>query len=667
MPTSDIKDSRAVIIGTCGHIDHGKTSLVRALTGVDTDALAEEKERGLSIDLGFAWMELGDGAMSAAIVDVPGHDRFIRNMLAGATGIDIALLCIAADDGIMPQTIEHLDIINLLGVSRGVVVITKSDVASDERIREVASDVAKLLSKTLLEGAPVVNVSTHTGDGIDELRLVIEALVSETVKAEAKSLKRRGSDPLRLPVDRSFSIKGFGTVVTGTVFSGTLTDGDEVILYPSAKRVRVRGIESHHEKTSRISVGARAAVNLSAVSKGELKRGDLLLSPSLSSYRGSLSFDCSLQSLKSNSHKLKSGRSLKLYHMTSEASASVRLSGTISLNAGERGYGRVYLKSPLFVLRGDRFILRDPSINSTVGGGRVLLPYPAGDRQSLLKSSVVDFKALGLSEDGAQENLGLLLNVLILNGRIMRLNTISLMLNVRCAELKEYLKGKEAEHTMLGEDVMSRAMLKSAEDAVVDTLRRYHEESPAELGVKESALLAKMVAGETLKASVKAQLPTLMKDGLLDRLTDSSGSGDAERLTRSGAVYLLPGHEPASSGEDKVIEDAVMGLFGDACLALKVGEIVKDVSADAGEIKRVLRNMVERESIVRLKEGLYMSGASVSAAMEKLTAYLKDKDGIKASDFRDILGCGRKLAIEILEYFDGVKITLRSGDVRTLR
>ncbi|MCK4846685.1 MAG: selenocysteine-specific translation elongation factor [Deltaproteobacteria bacterium] len=671
MATVESKNKRAVVLGTCGHIDHGKTSLVRALTGVDTDSLAEEKKRGVSIDLGFAWMELGGEVGHVAVVDVPGHDRFIRNMLAGATGIDIALLCVAADDGVMPQTIEHLDIINLLGITKGIVVVTKSDLVAKERVAEVGREVSGLLLGTSLEGASVIGVSTHNGEGtegVDELRSLIKDAVAERLSAEAKTLThaRADANAFRLPIDRSFSVKGFGTVVTGTIFSGSVKEGDEVLSYPSGKSFRVRGIESHHDKVEMVSMGSRAAINLSGLDKGELKRGEMLTSPSFDSFKGSLSFDCAFESLKSNKDKLKSGRSLKLYHMTSEVLVSnVRLSGVTSLAGGERGYGRIYLKSPLLVMRGDRFILRDPSVNRTIAGGRVLLPYIAGDRASALKLSEVDFKALALSntKTDIKDSIERLLDVLLLKRRIIKLKIVAFVLNISISELEEYLVGEGASYTLINEYVAARSMLKEAELRVIDTLKRYHKENPAELGLTESALLAKILEGSSLDKTVSRHLPILLREGLLKRLVDSKASS----IERSSATYLISGHKPASVGADKVLEDSILKLFGEGALALKLDDIIKENLASVVELKRVLRNMTERATVVRIKEGLYMSAGGVIDAKEKLVDYLGRNERIKAADFRDLLGCGRKLAIEILEYFDSVRVTLRSGDLRSLR
>ncbi|MEK7313065.1 MAG: selenocysteine-specific translation elongation factor, partial [Deltaproteobacteria bacterium] len=354
-----------VIFGTAGHIDHGKTSLVKSLTHMETDTLKEEKARGLSIDLGFAFIDLSF-AGRAAVVDVPGHDRFIKNMLAGVTGIDCAIFCVAADDGVMPQTIEHFEIVHLLGVKKAIFVITKKDLASRERRALVRRDIETLIEKSPLKGSVIIEASVVTGEGIDELKKEMCRVSSLTKRAGNKGIAR-------LPVDRSFIVKGFGTVVTGTICGGSFKNFEEVFLYPSGIKARVRGIESHHNKVERVGRGERAAINLQGVSFDAVKRGDMILGACYPPQ--SLVFDCRVESLASMPYVLTGRRRLKLYHFTSEVEAFVIPHARRGIGAGETAFARVRLKKALVILKGDRFVLRDSSIGKTIAGGEVLLPY----------------------------------------------------------------------------------------------------------------------------------------------------------------------------------------------------------------------------------------------------------------------------------------------------
>ena len=362
-----------IVIGTAGHIDHGKTSLIKMLTSIDTDRLKEEKTRGLSIDLGFAYLDLpssngSDEGLRVGIVDVPGHEKFVKNMLSGITGIDIVLFVVAADDSIMPQTREHLDIVNLLGVDKGIFVITKSDVVTSDRLEEVREDIVSALKGTTLSGSEILNVSSLTGDGFDELRNSIAELCIKCKQEENKKI-------FRLPVDRSFTVKGFGTVVTGTVCSGSVKVGSEVSIFPiSSKPYRVRGLQSHGVEVKDLSKGTRGAVNLSSINVTDIKRGDVLLEKDYYDLCSKVyRVDCKLTMLDT-AKDLKDGAELKLYHYSKEVVTKIRTISKV-IKKGSTSYGRLYLREPLAMLRGDRFILRDTSENRTVGGGVVVLPH----------------------------------------------------------------------------------------------------------------------------------------------------------------------------------------------------------------------------------------------------------------------------------------------------
>lgn len=618
----------SVIFGTAGHIDHGKTSLVKALTGMETDTLKEEKERGLSIDLGFAFIDLpGEGR--AAVVDVPGHDRFIKNMLAGVTGMDCAIFCVAADDGVMPQTIEHFEIVHLLGVKKAIFVITKKDLASIERRATVRRDIESLIEKSPLKGSVVIEASVVTGEGMDD--------VKNAMCRVSSLIKRTGTKGIaRFPVDRSFIAKGFGAVVTGTICGGSFKNGDEVFLYPSRTKARVRGIESHHAKVERVGRGERAAINLQGVSFDAVKRGDMILAGCPPE---SIVFDCRVESLASMPYVLTGRRRLKLYHFTNEVEAFVIPHAGQGIAAGETAFARARIRKALVILKGDRFVLRDPSIGKTIAGGEVLLPYYPGMRP--LKPELI-------ATDSLQGCIGALIDA---GGGCMLKENIAAALNMSVGEFEAVLSDASASGVFLkaGDYVFKKSFFDELRDLIVKEISEHHKQRPEERGIDIGAAFSKLGRpGEELK------------DFVLDALLKANIIG------RDGPIIFMSSHRPCLSSADKPIEDALLRMFEKDFAAIGKGEIEK-LGFGKDSIERVLKSLVQRKAVVKLGQGVYLSHASVIEARQRLGDLLKEKDYIKASEFRDALGCGRKLAIELLEYFDKERITLRQGDLRRLR
>ena len=637
----------SAVIGTAGHIDHGKTSLVKALTGIDADRLAEEKRRGVTIDIGFAHLDFTGprGPVRAAIVDVPGHERFIRNMLAGTTGVDMALFVVAADDGVMPQTREHLDILHLLGVKRGIFVITKSDLAAPSRLSEVKSEISALIKGTSLAGSPVVTASAATGSGIEELkRLIVDTLVRD---------ERGFGGYLRLPVDRSFAVKGFGTVVTGTIASGQVEKGSEVLCYPGGQAVKVRGIQSLYIERDSVSSGERAALNISGVGHRDISRGVVLVSPELKPFiesaggSGPWHVDCFFEFLSGSPVRTRSV--LKVHHLTDESLATVRFFGTKEASGGVRVAGRLTLKKPLLMMRGDRFILRDPSLNLTIGGGVVRLPYlskglmprPGGVKESVWKE-----------DDGAEE----LLLALMDGNTGCEASGARLMLNLSKDEFIKTVSGSKKVGA-IGGYVVDLEKAAEIRRAVLDAVSAFHSTNPTEAGIKEDALY-RAVAGGAKKRTFKVVSP-LLKEIVEAMLSDKALKRDSGRL----AFYS---HRTVSSGADRLIEEAILKLFAEGFSAPTADEI-RALPFRKADLDRMTAYLQRQGVIVRIKEGTFMSKTALEAARVRLAERIKAAGGIKASEFRDILGCGRKLAIEVLEHFDRERVTLRKGDIRVLR
>ncbi len=633
----------SVVIGTAGHIDHGKTSLVRALTGIDTDRLKEEKRRGVSIDLGFAWMDLGQGRR-AALVDVPGHERFIKNMLAGTTGIDFVLFAVAADDGVMPQTREHLDIVRLLGVPDGIFALTKSDLVGMERLSEVRSEIAALLKGTRLEGAPVIPVSSPTGTGMDELKA---SLIERSVRPG----RVRSDGFFRLPIDRSFTVKGHGAVVTGTIASGSVKKGDELICYPGGQRVKARGIESLFQSREAVSAGQRAALNLSGVSHLDLRRGDVLVSTALEPFVLSASkkthiVDCAFELLPvapgERPRKI-SRAALKVHHLTGETLGIVRLFGE---EDNGRAFGRLVLKGPLLMMRGDRFILRDPAINSTIGGGVVLVHHLS--RELMPRSGKVRFA----DGEGAGNIVLKLLPATALGCSVF---SLSLMLNMPAVLLMEGL-AEDERFVLFGEFMVSRQRLSQAKEMAVELLRGFHNKNHMEGGAKDDFLLQGLRRFASGVEAGKA-------DDLLRAALDSFA--DEGVLKKVSGLWALPGHRAASGSAESKVETALRDIFAAFQPDL---EAFARLPFRKAEVDRVLAYLQRGGAIVKLRKGSYISNDALKSARERLLEHLKAKGGIRASEFRDLIGTGRKFAIEILEYFDKERLTIRGqDDVRKLR
>lgn len=712
-----------VIIGTAGHIDHGKTCLIKALTGMDTDRLKEEKERGISIDLGFAYFDLPDG-IRCGVVDVPGHERFIKNMLAGATGIDLVLFVVAADDGIMPQTREHLEIMHLLRVKRGIFIITKTDLVGKDRVDEATGMIKRLIIDTCLAGSPIIPVSSLTGEGMEELK--------KAIAAEVKKITPRPEGGFfRLPIDRSFSIKGFGTVVTGTVVSGRVKKGEEVLILPGKIKARVRGIQSHYQAIDEATIGQRIAINLAGVSHSSIERGDVLTSLDL--IEGVTQALVSFEFLTSMERSLKNRARLKLHHLTNETIATVvftdmkpphpalsprwvggrgpqegflspdasgeriKVRGYFQMDevkAGEGVYGYIRLSQPLVMMRGDRFILRDPSVNKTLGGGRVLLPMDSpfiqhsaltpeayqvleGDNLSLILVNLLSaIDAFGLDVQAIRVGLNLPPHAFGMEASSPRCPDASGVGEGRKGKDLTYLPGetklvpvelapysirggKQGEVVVFGDYAVLKARVEEGKGKIIQALTAYHRERPGEMGVEDGYL----------HKAVGLKMPGPILQGILNGLIKEG------RVARSGNLFHLSSHRPVVTGVDKEIEDGVIALFArrgfaslkreDILQALPLGTDLKSVPK--GDMERVFDGLVKRGILVKVTEDGFLSSETLEKARAQLVNLVRKKGKVKASEFRDSLGCGRKLAIEILDYFDKERFTLRQGDFRTIR
>jgi selenocysteine-specific elongation factor len=619
-------EMKNIIIGTAGHIDHGKTALVRALTGIDTDRLKEEKQRGISIDLGFAHLQLSD-SVRLGLVDVPGHERFIKNMLAGVSGIDAVLFVIASDESIKPQTREHFDICMLLGIQKGIVVLTKADLAQGDLLELARLEAAEFVQGSFLEGAPMVAVSAATGAGLDELRAELAKIASGVEEKDA-------SQYFRLPIDRAFAMRGFGAVVTGTLVSGTVRVDQEIELHPSRKRVRVRGIQVHGVDVREAGAGQRTALNLAGVDASELARGMVLAEAGR--FHTTSQIDCALDLLAS-AKPLKHRAPVHFHAGTSEVEAEVRRIGrTDAITPGARAYVRLVLSSPLLLLPGDRFIVRMFSPVITIAGGVVLdiaAPRRANpDRLRILENAPLPERIAMLTRES---RYGLGMPELV--ARIGLLES-----EIRKAAAAASLTVVESPHFWLLEPEWVAGKL----DALHEHLKQFHRQNPLLAGASKEELRSKYLPGAA---------PWLM-DALLGRSKTLVSAGETVRLS-SHRVALKEDEEQAASK----IENAFRA-GGLATPALQ--EVLAKSGVEAARARTLLQLLLRDKRLVRVSDELVFH----ASAMLGLRTLLASKKGVHFAvpEFKDWTGISRKYAIPLLEYLDRERVTRREGEGRVV-
>ncbi len=614
-----------IIIGTAGHIDHGKTALVRALTGVDTDRLKEEKQRGISIDLGFAHLQLSP-AVRLGFVDVPGHERFIKNMLAGVSGIDAVLLVIASDESIKPQTREHFDICMLLGIRTGIVVLTKADLAQGDLLELARLEAAEFVEGSFLENAPMVAVSAVTGAGLEELR-------AELAKLAAGVPEKDSSKYFRLPIDRAFAMRGFGAVVTGTLVSGLVRLDQEVELHPARRRVRVRGIQVHGADVQEARAGQRTALNLAGVDVSELARGMALAEAGR--FHVTRVIDCAFDLLPS-AKPLKHRAPVHFHAGTSEVEAEVRrVQKTEPIAPGSREYVRFVLKEPLLILPGDRFIVRMFSPVITIGGGVVLDIDPPrranADRLRILESAPLPERIALLARE-SRYGVGL-------PELVARTGLVEAEVRAAAGAAVSLTPLESPQFWLLDSEWVAKTL-----ESLHEHLKQFHRQNPLLAGVSKEELRSKFLPGA----------PPWLMDALLARSKTLAAEGETIRLS-SHKVALKQDEEQAAAK----IEDA----FRSAGLATPaVNEVLAKSGVDAARARTILQLLLRDKRLVRITNELVFH----ATAMQALRTLLAAKKGVQFAvpEFKDWTGISRKYAIPLLEYLDRVHITKRQGDGR---
>jgi selenocysteine-specific elongation factor len=632
---------KQVVMGTAGHIDHGKTQLIKTLTGIDTDRLKEEKERGITIDLGFAHLTCQDGT-EVGVIDVPGHERFVRNMLAGVGGIDLVMLVIAADEGVMPQTREHLAICHLLHVKDGLVALTKTDLVDEDWLELVREDTREFLKGTFLEGKPIVAVSAKTGAGIDELRRVVQTLVA---RVPPKQLEGK----FRLPIDRVFTMRGFGTVVTGTLFSGAIRVEDRVEIYPKGIAVRVRGLQVHNENVPEAVAGQRTAINLQGIEKVELERGDVLGRPG--EFVPTFMLDAVLQHLPDAPRPLRHRARLRLHLGTSEIMGRVILLDRDELAAGEEAYVQFRLEKPAIVLPRDRFVIRSYSPVQTIGGGMLLDVQPAKHRRG--QAGLASHFQL-LAERGPEEIFAHHLKQATHQG--LRLSEFLPRTELAESRLRQIAAALQRAGRIRAVNAeMGWYLHANAFDTLTRELRSHLETFHRQNPLKPNLSI------EELRARVR---------GLGERVCLLA----LEQLRHQGEVMVerdrvrLATHQVAlDDTRERLLNELEAEFLAAGFQPPRVEEVFGKLKMGKGHDKELLQVLVDQGRAVRLKDNVIFHRSNLEKVESLLVQYLRNHREITPIEFKDLLGVSRKYAIPLLEYFDSQKITMRVGDKRILR
>lgn len=632
-----------IIVGTAGHIDHGKTALVKALTGVDADRFPEEKKRGITIDIGFAELDLGD--LRIGFVDVPGHEKFVKNMLAGASGIDLVLLIIAADEGVMPQTREHFEICRLLETKTGLIVLTKKDLIDEELLELVKIETAELVENSFLENAPVIAVSAKSGDGIEELKTELKNLAEKTPERKHEIISR-------LPIDRSFTVKGFGAVVTGTLATGEIAEGTEMQLLPSEKEVRVRGVQTYGNSVKTAKAGQRTAVNLGGIDHAAVVRGMVLTEKEI--LRSVQIFDAEIEVLKTAKKSLKSRQRVRVHIGTIEALARLQiLNDKNEIAAGEKDFAQIRLEIPIVCVPNERFIIRQYSPQMTVAGGKVLDNSAAKHRRKDIEQSRKYLHNL-LEADKARQ-VKLYLETANEHGLTFR------DLQARTAFRKEILQ------TAIGENLEKKAVVEAESFYLARTpfenlktktlseIESFHKKEP----------LAKGILRETLREKIFAHLPTEIFRAVLKSLETEKKIVPEKDFVRAAS------HNLELSNDEKILREKLSQIFQTAKLEVPkledvLADAIKTTKADKNHARKIFQLLLNSGEIVKVTDEFYFSRTAINNLISQMRGFAdKTTDRlIDVAAFKDLAGISRKYAIPLLEYFDREKITHRAGDKR---
>jgi selenocysteine-specific elongation factor len=630
------------VLGTAGHVDHGKTALIKVLTGVDTDRLKEEKERGITIELGFASLALPSG-QTLGIVDVPGHEKFIKNMVSGAAGIDLVMMVIAADEGIMPQTKEHLHICSLLGISKGIVALTKTDLVEKEWLELVQSEIIEFLRGTFLEGAPIIPVSAFRQEGFPDLIKAIDVTVSK--------ISEKADDGIfRLPADRIFTMKGFGTVVTGTLVSEHIKTGEEIEILPEGITARIRGIQVHNQPVEEAWAGQRTAINLQGVEKSIIERGNVLVRPK--TVWPSQRLDVFVESLTSNSKNLKNRALVRLHTGTSEIIARIALLDKDELAPGQKAFAQLILANKDVVVAGDRFVLRSYSPMTTIGGGQVIDPLPLKHKRHNEKI-IADLNIL--QSGSLPEKISVITERTGFSG--INLHGLNFRLGVNAKKIRETLDSLfstkkaillESEDTT----VISAYFYNHLEELIGKNLDAYHKKNPLQEGISKEQLK------ETLGRTISTKLFNLALRNLVKKEAIVSDKNNV-RLAR---------HQVQLAGNLDSLRHNITRIYKEAELTPpSLTDVINDFKDQKVNAQSIIKLMLKDGDLIKINEELCFASGSLNKLRDDYKAMLVKDGKATPATFKDLTGLSRKYIIPLMEYFDVNKLTVRVGDHRILR
>ncbi|MGN9164655.1 selenocysteine-specific translation elongation factor [Tissierellaceae bacterium HCP3S3_D8] len=631
-----------IIVGTAGHIDHGKTSLIRALTGRNTDRLEEEKKRGISIELGFTYFDLPSG-QRAGIIDVPGHEKFVKNMLAGVIGIDIVILIVAADEGIMPQTLEHLAILDLLGIKKGFIAMTKIDMVDEDWMDLVEEEIREEVRGTFLEDSPIIRASSVTKQGLEDVINLLEEYTEEMEDINSDELPR-------LPVDRAFTISGFGTIVTGTLLSGKLNIGDEVQIYPSQNTARIRSIQVHDRDSDMAYAGQRVAVNLAGVKKEDVDRGHVIAP--IGSMEGTMMLDAKVRLLKSFDKAIKNRTRVRLYIGTKEVLCRMVLLDREELKPGEEAFVQLRLEEEVVAKMKDRFIIRFYSPMFTIGGGEVLDSNPKKKKRYDEKT----LKELEIKDKGSSKDI--IERIIESKSRDFPsirdiMSYTSLSEEGLMEEIRELATDKRVVLFSLTKDiyVIHNSYYDYLRDSIMKELEDYHRKYPLRSGIAKEEIRSKFLK------NVKPRVGEIFIEGLVKE----------GHLERDNENLKLSGFEISYDEEQSSIKTNILKILGEiSALPPKRDELCEMLKVQQEIFNEVFNSLVNTGEIIKLNEELFIGKEYYNRALEKLREYILKNGSVSVAEYRDLLNINRKLSLALLEYFDQNKITKREIDKRVL-
>ena len=630
--------TKRIVIGTAGHIDHGKTTLIKALTGIDCDRLKEEKERGITTELGFAHYKFGEDLL-VGIVDVPGHEKFVRHMVAGAWGIDMALLIVAADEGVMPQTREHVDICELLGLKRGIVAITKKDLVDDDMVELVREDIEDFLKGRAFEGSPIIPVSSTTGENID--------LLKEEIRKTAENINERSKEGIfRLPVDRVFTIKGLGTIITGTCISGQIRIGEEIEIYPDHRRARVKNIQAYHENVAEATAGQRVALNLQGIERNEIERGTIIGRPDTLMLSNRM--DASFRYLKLPFKPIKTDSVLRFHIATTQEEVRLVLLTKDLIEPGEELFVQFVFAQPIVALPDDRYILRGSYAIQTIGGGRVLDIMP---RKHKRYADYLSSTCTILSDNNWAQKA----EYHILKGGYEGVNQN--LLAMVLGKHEQFVAGiinsliSQGKVKLVGKIIIHMDRFKEYKKMTSTFLADFHKKNPLKIGVSKEELRTRLPKVDP--SVFQAALDELMKDGFLEV--------DKDRVKIKSVAR----------NKDKDIEaleaQILKGLLRHGFTPPGIKDFAVEVRQSEGRLRDVLERLIFEGKEVKVKGDLYFHSDVIEDLKKKVRSYLSEKKEMTPSEFKSVLDLSRKYMIPLLEYLDEIKVTIRTGDKRILR